>query len=97
MVDEAEDLMLISSDGTIIRTLMEHVPVIGRATRGVRVMRLRGDDTVVSVAVVERDDEAQHDNEVELDDLRDMTEEADEEETEALTEEPSLGTGPEEE
>ena len=97
VVDEAEDLMLISSDGTIIRTLMEHVPVIGRATRGVRVMRLRGDDTVVSVAVVERDDEAQHDNEVELDDLRDMTEEADEEETEALTEEPSLGTGPEEE
>ncbi len=97
VVDEAEDLMLISSDGTIIRTLMEHVPVIGRATRGVRVMRLRGDDTVVSVAVVERDDEAQHDNEVELDDLRDMTEEADEEETEALTEEPSLGTVPEEE
>ena len=97
VVDEAEDLMLISSDGTIIRTLMEHVPVIGRATRGVRVMRLRGDDTVVSVAVVERDDEAQHDNEVELDDLRDMTEEADEEETEALTEDPSLGTGPEEE
>ena len=97
VVDEAEDLMLISSDGTIIRTLMEHVPVIGRATRGVRVMRLRGDDTVVSVAVVERDDEAQHDNEVELDDLRDMTEEADEEETESLTEEPSLGTGSEEE
>ena len=97
VVDEAEDLMLISSDGTIIRTLMEHVPVIGRATRGVRVMRLRGDDTVVSVAVVERDDEAQHDNEVELDDLRDMTEEADEEETEALTEDPSLGTGSEEE
>ena len=96
-VDEAEDLMLISSDGTIIRTLMEHVPVIGRATRGVRVMRLRGDDTVVSVAVVERDDEAQHDNEVELDDLRDMTEEADEEEAEPLAEEPSNGISPEEE
>ncbi len=89
VVDESEDLMLISSDGTIIRTLVEHVPVIGRATRGVRVMRLRGDDTVVSVAVVERDDEAQHDNEVELDDLKDITEEVDEEETESLAEEPS--------
>lgn len=97
VVDESEDLMLISSDGTIIRTLMEHVPVIGRATRGVRVMRLRGDDTVVSVAVVERDDEAQHDNEVELDDLRDMTEEADEEETDAFTEEPANPTEPNEE
>ncbi len=97
VVDESEDLMLISSDGTIIRTLMEHVPVIGRATRGVRVMRLRGDDTVVSVAVVERDDEAQHDNEVELDDLRDMTEEADEEETDAFAEEPANPTEPNEE
>lgn len=78
VVANDEDLMLISSDGTIIRTLVENVPVIGRATRGVRVMRLRGDDTVVSIAVVERDDEAQHNNEVELDDLQDASVETEE-------------------
>ena len=51
---DGQDLMLISSDGTIIRTLVEHVPVIGRSTQGVRIMRLREGDTVVAVAVVEQ-------------------------------------------
>lgn len=74
VVDASQDLMLISSDGTIIRTLVENVPVIGRSTQGVRVMRLRGDDSVVAVAVVERDEEAAHENEVELDDLKEIVE-----------------------
>jgi DNA gyrase subunit A len=95
-----EDLMLISSDGTIIRTLVENVPTIGRATQGVRVMRLRGEDTVVSVAVVERDDEAVHENEVELEDLKEVTElpdtEEDEPDTEPALAEDAPGTEPDE-
>jgi hypothetical protein len=63
-------------------------------------MRLRGDDSVVAVAVVERDEEAAHENEVELDDLKDIVEsEAPEELNEELfseNESPAAEPSPEE-
>lgn len=49
--------MLISSDGTIIRMEAESVSTIGRATQGVKVMRLRDNDKVVAFEVVDRDEE----------------------------------------
>ena len=50
---EGNDLLLISSDGTIIRIAASSVPVLGRAAQGVRVMRLREGDSVVCVEVAE--------------------------------------------
>ena len=41
-----EDLMVITSDGTIIRMDVNELPIIGRDTQGVRVMRV-GEDTQV--------------------------------------------------
>ena len=38
--------MLISRDGTVIRTAVEGISRMGRPTQGVRLMNLRGDDTV---------------------------------------------------
>ncbi len=54
---EDEDLMLISSDGTIIRTGIDSISSMGRSTQGVIVMKLRENDTVVAAEVVSREDE----------------------------------------
>ena len=57
-VSEDEDIMIISDGGTIIRMHCDAISRIGRATRGVRLMRLK-DGAVATVAVTERDDEAE--------------------------------------
>ncbi|QQS22903.1 DNA gyrase subunit A [bacterium] len=50
--DEDKDLLLISKQGQTIRTPLKTISTLGRATQGVRVMKLNGDDTVASAAVV---------------------------------------------
>ncbi|HLY93807.1 MAG TPA: DNA gyrase subunit A, partial [Gaiellaceae bacterium] len=60
VVRDGYQVMLISTGGTVIRMPVEDVKRLGRATQGVIVMRLRGDEKVSSLApVVESDDEAQ--------------------------------------
>lgn len=56
-VRENEELLVITQQGKILRTPANEIRTIGRATQGVRVMELEGEDTVVSVALVERDEE----------------------------------------
>ena len=51
-VHEADDLMMITSSGMIIRTPVADVSLIGRNTQGVRLIRLEGEDRLVSVAPV---------------------------------------------
>ncbi len=48
---EQEDLIVISQDGHVIRTPLKNIPCLGRATQGVRIMRLEN-DKVASVACV---------------------------------------------
>ena len=50
-----EDLLLINGDGTIIRTAVADISRMGRATQGVRLMRL-DEAAVVSIALAERED-----------------------------------------
>ena len=57
VVDEEEEVMMISSEGIMIRMQIEEISVLGRNTLGVRVMRVDGDDEVVSIALVDPDDE----------------------------------------
>ena len=47
-----DDLVIISISGTIIRQPLKDISLIGRATQGVRIMRLKDGDKVASVAVV---------------------------------------------
>jgi DNA gyrase subunit A len=54
---EIEELLVITQQGKILRTPASEVRTIGRATQGVRVMDLEEDDSVVSVALVEREEE----------------------------------------
>ena len=57
MVAESEDLMMISDDGTIIRTGAGGVSVISRATQGVKVMTVAEGVKVIGLAVADPDEE----------------------------------------
>ena len=57
LVHDAEDLMLITNDGTVIRTPVSSISVLGRNTQGVRLMRVGEDSKVVCVARAEAESE----------------------------------------
>ncbi len=59
MVDESDDIILISSDGVIIRIRCEDIRVMGRYAAGVRVMKVSDENKVVSFTRAERDEEAE--------------------------------------
>ena len=50
VVQQADDLTIISSGGVILRTRVQDVKQAGRATRGVHIMNLEGSDSVASLA-----------------------------------------------
>ncbi len=52
MVKNNNELMIISNHGVIIRVPVDAIPVTGRSTQGVRVMKLKGKDTVTAIAKV---------------------------------------------
>ena len=52
VVQEADDLTMISSNGVVLRTSVKDIPKSGRATRGVRLMNLQGEDSLASLARV---------------------------------------------
>jgi hypothetical protein len=56
---DADELMLITQNGMIVRTGLNEMRVIGRATQGVRVIALRPGDKLVSVARVVSEDSSQ--------------------------------------
>lgn len=58
-VTEENDLMIINKSGITIRMAVESLRVMGRATQGVRLINLKGNDSIAAVAKVdvEEDDE----------------------------------------
>lgn len=52
VVDETEELMLISSRGIIIRQVVNAIPLQSRSATGVRVQRLYEEDSIAAVAIV---------------------------------------------
>jgi DNA gyrase subunit A len=56
-VAETDDLMITTKEGIVIRMHVTDIRVMGRATQGVRVIRLDGDDAIADVAVVPREEE----------------------------------------
>ena len=57
MLREGDDILVISDDGTIIRMAGEGVSLLGRATQGVRLMRLMEGSRVIDVEKTEREAE----------------------------------------
>jgi DNA gyrase subunit A len=56
-VTDKEDLMIINKSGIIIRIAISELRTMGRATQGVRLITLKGDDEIASVAKIEHDEE----------------------------------------
>jgi DNA gyrase subunit A len=56
-VNDTEDLMIINKSGIVIRISVEQLRVMGRATQGVRLINLKGDDEIASITKVDREDE----------------------------------------
>ncbi len=56
-VFEEDELMIVSSDGTLIRLKVKGISVIGRNTQGVKLIDLREGDRVVSIARIEEKEE----------------------------------------
>ena len=59
VVSPDDDLILISESGVIIRILANTVRVCARPSKGVTVMKIKGDNKVVTVADVPHEDEAE--------------------------------------
>lgn len=59
-VSDDNDLMIITSNGILIRLSIADLRVMGRATQGVRLINLQGDDDIAAVTVVESDPEEEH-------------------------------------
>ncbi len=54
LVDDTQEVILISKNGQTIRLGLKDIPALGRATQGVRIMRLNDGDEVVSLALVDK-------------------------------------------
>jgi len=63
-VNDKNDLMIITQDGNVIRIPVTDLRVMGRATQGVRLINLKGKDSIASVACIESNDEENGDSEV---------------------------------
>ena len=60
VVDGAEDLLLVTQAGILIRTAVENIRIAGRATQGVIVMRFKEEgDRVISMALTDREQDAE--------------------------------------
>ena len=55
-VNGDEDLLIVTNKGVIIRTPIHQISQTGRATQGVKLIRLTDDQLVSSVAVVEHEE-----------------------------------------
>jgi len=69
VVTDEDDLMIINKSGVMIRMHVDSLRTMGRATQGVKLISLRGKDTIAAVAKVEKDD-----SEDEIEDVENLNE-----------------------
>lgn len=53
---EDNDILLVADNGVVIRTPLEQISALSRVSQGVKVMRLKDENSVVSVALLEKDE-----------------------------------------
>ena len=64
--NDDQEVIIISKNGQTIRLGVKDIPALGRATQGVRIMRLNDGDEVVSLALVDKSEEPEDEDEVVL-------------------------------
>ena len=57
-VSDENDLMIINKSGIAIRMSVESLRVMGRATQGVKLINLKGDDSIAAVAKVMKEEDS---------------------------------------
>ncbi|MGB1167838.1 MAG: DNA gyrase subunit A [Flavobacteriaceae bacterium] len=68
-VTDLDDLMIINKSGIAIRMEVHSLRVMGRATQGVRLINLKGEDKIAAVAkVMKEDDDVEDLNDLEVND-----------------------------
>ncbi|MFN6881715.1 DNA gyrase C-terminal beta-propeller domain-containing protein, partial [Proteus mirabilis] len=63
-VEETDQIMMITNAGTLVRTRVSEVSIVGRNTQGVTLIRTTEDELVVGLQRVEDEDDALDDDEV---------------------------------
>jgi len=91
-VTDADDLMIINKSGIVIRIVVSELRVMGRATQGVRLITLKGNDEIASVAKIEHEDEVEEVEEGEI--VENSTEEVATDSTEKTEEKPTEDNNP---
>ncbi|MCQ4637466.1 DNA gyrase subunit A [Anaerovorax odorimutans] len=57
VVDEDDEILLINSDGIVIRIEAKEVSVLGRATQGVKIMKVEEDANIIAMAKVIKEED----------------------------------------
>lgn len=76
-VTDADDLMIINKSGLTIRMEVSDLRVMGRATQGVRLINIKGNDSIAAVTKVMKEEESETEN----DDITDVNDISTSEET----------------
>jgi len=64
VVNENDEILLINSDGIIIRIKASEVSRLGRATQGVKIMKVKDDANIIAMAKVIREDNEEDEGEL---------------------------------
>ena len=72
VVTDEDDLMIINKSGLTIRMKISDLRVMGRATQGVRLINIKGNDSIAAVAKVMREEDEEIDENI-LDENADNT------------------------
>ena len=67
VVDDDDELLMINSNGVIIRIKASDVSVLGRATQGVKIMKVDEGNSIISMAKVVKEDEDKDDDQISMD------------------------------
>ncbi len=67
-VTDSDDLMIINKSGIAIRLAVENLRTMGRATQGVKLINLKGNDSIAAVAKVMKDEDEE---EIDIENLED--------------------------
>jgi len=76
-VTDSDDLMIINKSGITIRMEVENLRVMGRATQGVKLIRLNENDEISSVEAIHKLEVAEEDSENEIEDSENEIEDSD--------------------
>ncbi|MAB49595.1 DNA gyrase subunit A [Winogradskyella sp. MH6] len=72
-VSDEDDLMIINKSGIAIRMEVADLRVMGRATQGVKLINLKGNDSIAAVAKVMKDDDDENADELDIENADDQT------------------------